>query len=83
MGINICEVNGKVKYGLLNDPLTLVLGPSDEGALNDQLNKKDISEVYNLRVQNPTLRIIIYKDDLVKAFRRVQYYHPDIAATYY
>ena len=97
MGINICEVNGKVKYGLLNDPLTLVLGPSDEGALNDQLNKKDTSEVptvfirncnqriwtriYNLRVQNPTLRIIIYKDDLVEAFRRVCY-HPDIAATY-
>ena len=97
MGINIREVNGKLKYRLLNDPSTLVLGPSDEGALNDQLNKRDTSEVptvfigncndriwtriYNLRVANPTLRIIIYKDDLVKAFRRIRY-HPDIANAY-
>lgn len=69
---------------------------SDEGALNDQLNKKDTSEVptifigscttriwtciYNLRIQNLHLRIIIYKDDLVKAFCRI-WYHPDIAAS--
>ena len=97
MGINIREVNGELKYRLLNDLSTLVLGPSDEGALNDQLDKRDTSEVltgfirncndriwtriYNLRLANPTLRIIIYKDDLVKAFRRIRY-HPDIATAY-
>ena len=97
MGINNREVNGKLKYRLLNDPSTLVLGPYNKGALNDQLNKRDTSEVptvfirncndriwnriYNLRVANPTLRIIIYKDELVKAFRCICY-HPDIATAY-
>jgi len=97
MGIAIRTVSGKVKHRLINDPSTPVLGPSDTGNLNAQLDKKNRDDVpkvfygsanrrlwtriYNLRIQNPCTDIILYKDDIVAAFRRGKY-HPDIAVAY-
>ena len=91
------EVKGTIKGRPVNDPSALILGPDDSGALNSHIPKKDPlcvppvhyqtalkrlwHRVYNLRIQHPTDDILIYKDDLVSAFRRLRY-HPDIAAAY-
>jgi len=97
MGIDIKQANGKLKHRLINDPSTPVLGPHDRGNVNMQLDKRDDDHVpsvhygdanrriweriYNLRLRYPDDEIIIYKDDIVAAFRRGKY-HPDIAVAY-
>ena len=84
--------NGKTKGRQVNDPSALVTGPHDTGALNSYIDvERDcptvfyqtaldriLIRVYNLRAANPYIDIIVYKDDLVTAFRRVRY-HPDIS----
>ena len=84
--------NGKVKGRQVNDPSALVNGPTDTGALNSYISvdtdcptvwyqtalNRILVRTYNLRAANPYVDIIVYKDDLVTAFRRVRY-HPDIS----
>ena len=95
LGYAIREHKCKIKGRQCNDPSAKVAGPSDTGAYNLHLDKKNRTQVprvyyqtalrrlwsriYNLRVSYPTDDIIVYKDDLVAAFRRVRY-HPDLAA---
>ena len=97
LGYAIRELKGKIKGRQVNDPSAHVTGPSDTGALNDHIHKSDPiampkvhyqsalqrlwTRVYNLRVAHPDEDIIVYKDDLVSAFRRVRY-HPSVAAAY-
>jgi len=97
MGIDIKLANGQLKHRLINDPSTPVLGPHDRGNVNMQLDKRNDDHVpsvhygdanrriweriYNLRLRYPDDEIIIYKDDIVAAFRRGKY-HPDIAVAY-
>ena len=97
MGINVKTSNGKIKHRLINDPSTPVLGDDDHGNVNMQLDKRvpdDVPKVfygdanrciwqriYNLRLKSPDEEIILYKDDIVAAFRRGKY-HPDIAVAY-
>ena len=91
------EVKGKIKGRQVNDPSALLSGPTDSGALNSHISRTDPvampkvhyqtalrrlwQRIYNLRLDHPTDDIIIYKDDLVSAFRRLRY-HPDVAAAY-
>ena len=44
-------------------------------------NRRICQRIYNLRLKSPDEEIIIYKDDIVAAFRHGKY-HPDIAVTY-
>ena len=97
MGIDIKMKDGEPKHRLINDPSTPVLGPLDSGNLNQQLDKRNPDHVppvhygsaikriwtriYNLRIRRPNSEIIMYKDDIVAAFRRGKY-HPDVAAAY-
>ena len=91
------EVKGKIKGRPVNDPSALITGPLDSGALNSHISCKDPlsmppvhyqsalqrlwKRIYNLRITQPNEDIIVYKDDLVSAFRRLRY-HPDIATAY-
>ena len=81
--------NGKCKGRQVNDPSAHITGPSDTGAVNDQIPddlcpevyyqttfKRVLTRAFNLRISHPLEDIIAYKDDLVTAFRRVRY-HPD------
>jgi len=97
MGINVKMSNEKIKHQLINDPSTPVLGDDDHGNVNMQLGKRvpdDVPKVfygdanrsiwqriYNLRLKSPDEEIILYKDDIVAAFRRGKY-HQDIAVAY-
>ena len=97
LGYATREVKGKVKGRQVNDPSALLSGPNDSGALNSHIDRNDPiampkvhyqtalqclwQRIYNLRLENPNEDIIIYKDDLVSAFRRLRY-HPDVAAAY-
>lgn len=97
LGYAIREAKGKVKGRQVNDPSALITGEDDTGALNSHIDRKDPiamppvhyqsalqrlwKRVYNLRVNHPDEEVIIYKDDLVSAFRRLRY-HPDAAAAY-
>jgi len=97
MGIDVKISNGKIKHRLINDPSTPVLGDDDHGNVNMQLDKRvpdDVPKVfygdfnsriwqriYNLHLKSPDEEIILYKDDIVAAFRRGKY-HPDIAVAY-
>ena len=97
IGLLLREVNGKTKARIINDPATLVNGPFDTGAVNVQMDRKNHEDVppvfyqaaqqriwqraYNLRIAAPEADIIVYKDDLVSAFRRVRY-HPDVVSAY-
>lgn len=97
LGYATREVKGKIKGRQVNDPSALVNGPDDTGALNSHISRSDPvampkvhyqtalkrlwQRVYNLRISHPDDDIIVYKDDLVSAFRRLQY-HPDAAAAY-
>ena len=97
VGLVTKMVNDKTKHRVINDPSTAILGPLDSGALNHQMDKNNHTEVppvffgsaqrrilhrcYNLRISEPNKDIIIYKDDLVSAFRRIRY-NPDISVAY-
>ena len=97
LGVLIKEQYGILKYRQLNDLSTLILGPSDTGAPNSQLDKKDVEDVppvyygntftrfcqriWNLRIEYPDDIIYLYKDDIVSAFRRGKY-NPAIAMAY-
>ena len=81
----------------MNNPSALLSGADDTGTLNSYIDRNNpISmppvyyqsglkrlwkRVYNLRINHPQEEIIVYKDDLVSAFRRLRY-HPDAAAAY-
>ena len=94
LGFATREHKGKVKGRQCNDPSAKITGPADTGALNDHIDRRDPIQMpkvyyqdalqrvwrrtYNLRLSYPDDDIIIYKDDLVAAFRRVRY-HPDLA----
>ena len=94
LGYATREHKGKIKGRHVNDP-SAHLFPDDSGAINDQIKKGiDFPDVYymsclqrvwerayNLRIRYPDDDIIVYKDDLVTAFRRVRY-HPDLAAAH-
>ena len=97
LGYATREVKGRIKGRPVNDPTALISGESDSGALNLHIPRDDPnkmppvyyqtalsrlwSRIYNLRIAHPSDDIIIYKDDLVSAFRRLRY-HPDVAAAY-
>ena len=97
LGYTTREAKGKVKGRQVNDPSALITGPDDTGALNSHISRKDLvamppvyyqsalkrlwERVYNLRINHPHKDIIIYKDDLVSAFRSLRY-HPDAALAY-
>ena len=97
LGFAVREHKGKIKGRQVNDPSALLTGPADSGALNSHIDRRDPvamppvhyqtalsrlwQRVYNLRIRHPNEDIMIYKDDLVSAFRRLRY-HPDIAAAY-
>ena len=86
---------GKVKGRQVNDPSDLLSGTNDSRDLNSHIYiKYPVAippmhyqstmqrlwhRVYNLRLKHPEEDIIIYKDDIVSAFRRLRY-HPDVAA---
>ena len=86
---------GKIKGRQVNDPSARVTGRNDTGAVNDLIPshstcpetyyrdalERVLTRVYNLRLRYPDDEIIIYKDDLVTAFRRVRY-HPDISSAH-
>ena len=87
----------KNKSRMTNDPSTHIHEDSDSGALNDQLDRKDhrhvppvnygsafsrvLTRIWNLRISRPSSDIILYKDDLVSAFRRIRY-HPDVVPAF-
>ena len=87
--------NGVVKGRQVNDPSAHITGEDDTGAVNDQIPRNSdcpsthyantlervMQRTYNLRISNPFLDIILYKDDLVTAFRRICY-HPDVACAH-
>ena len=91
------EHKNKIKGRQVNDPSALISGPTHTGALNSHINRKDPiampkvyyqtalqrfwSRVYNLRISHPEVDIMVCKDDLVSAFRRLRY-HPDVASAY-
>ena len=88
---------GKFIERYVNDPSDLLLGPIDSGALNSHIYRQDPVTIpsvhyqsvlqliwhraYNIRLNHPEEDIIIYKDDLASAFRRLRY-HPDVLAAY-
>ena len=96
LGYAVRTKDGKVKGRQVCDP-SFKMSPSDTGALNTHIDKKDEKacpkvfyqsalqrvwqRTYNLRIAHPNEDICVYKDDLVAAFRRVRY-HPDVAAAY-
>ena len=96
LGYAIRESKGKLKGRQCNDPSAHISGPTDTGAVNDHIPKghprrcppvhyqtalaRTWKRTYNLRLQHPNDDIIVYKDDLVAAFRRVRY-HPDMSGT--
>ena len=97
LGYATRKQKGDIKGIQVNDPSALFLGTNESGVLNSLIDRQDPiaippvhyqsalqrlwQRLYNLRLNHPEEDIIIYKDDLLSAFRRI-FYHPDSAVTY-